>query len=139
MVDAVQAPTESTQAIRVECGMPVAMRDGTILRADVYRPRVAGRYPVLVERTPYDLATVFGGRGEYFAARGYVCVVENMRGTFASEGKFSFFEDDGWGVNRDGHDTVEWAGVQAWSNGHVATLGGSAAGYTQYALAPTRP
>src|SRR5262249_6792877 len=125
--------------IRVERLVPVAMRDGTILRADVYRPRAPGRYPVLVERTPYDIVLRLQEHGEYFAARGYVFVGQSVRGRFASEGEFRLIDDDGSGVNRDGYDTVEWAAAQPWSNGQVGVLGGSYSGYTQYALAPTRP
>jgi putative CocE/NonD family hydrolase len=126
-------------AIRIERNVPVAMRDGTVLRADVYRPRAPGRYPVLVERTPYDVVLRLQEHGEYFATRGYAFVAQNVRGRFASEGEYRFLDDDGWGANRDGYDTVEWAAAQPWSTGEVGVLGGSYSGYTQYALAPTRP
>lgn len=115
------------------------MRDGTILRADIYRPETSGCYPVLVERVPYELLSRAGQEGDYFASRGYVYVAQNVRGTFASEGIFRFLDDDGWGLIRDGYDTIEWANSQPWSNRSVATVGGSYSGYTQYAVAPTRP
>jgi putative CocE/NonD family hydrolase len=127
------------EEIRVERGVPVAMRDGTVLRADVYRPRAGGRYPVLVERTPYDVGLRLRGDGEYFAARGYVFAGQSVRGRYGSEGEARVMADDGWGLNRDGYDTVEWAAAQPWSDGRVGVLGGSYAGYTRYALAPTRP
>jgi hypothetical protein len=121
-------------SIRVERSVPVAVRDGTVLRADDYRPRAPGRYPVLVERTAYDLVLRLQEHGEYFAARGYVYVAQSVRGRFASEGEYRLFDDDGWGANRDGYDTVEWAAAQPWGTGDVGMLGGSYPGHTQYAL-----
>ena len=125
--------------IVVERNVPIPMRDGTVLRADVYRPRAEGKYPVLVERVLYELSNRFKANGELYAGRGYVAVGQNVRGTFNSEGEFGLGRDDGWGANRDGYDTVEWAGTQPWSNGNVGMLDGSASGFTQYMVAPTRP
>src|SRR2546427_680603 len=127
------------KARRGPSGRQRASRDGTVRRADVYRPRTAGRYPVLVERMGYELISRCGAPGEYFAQHGYVFVGQNVRGTYASEGEYRPWRDDGWGLNRDGYDTVEWAATQAWSNGEVGMLGGSYGGYTQYLTAPTRP
>jgi hypothetical protein len=115
------------------------MRDGTILRADIYRPQEEGRYPVVVERVAYELTQRCQYNGEYFARRGYVFVGQNVRGRYASEGKFNVFQDDAWGTNQDGYDTVEWAGTQSWSNGNVGMVDGSYSGFTQYLLTPTRP
>ena len=63
----------------------VKMRDGVILRADIYRPQAEGKFPVLLERTPYDKN---GGVnfGLKTAARGYVVIFEDVRGRYASEG-----------------------------------------------------
>ncbi len=118
------------------------MRDGTALRADLYLPEGDGPWPVLVERTPYgkeNSPEKQAGAPEFFAAHGYAVVIQDVRGRFASEGRFVPFHDDGWGPNRDGYDTVEWIAAQPWSNGQVGTIGGSYAGATQYRLAPTRP
>ena len=109
----------------VERNIPIRMRDGTVLRADVYRPAPEGRYPVIVERVAYELVGRCTSNGEFYASRGYVFVGQNVRGTFASEGVWRPFRDDGWGANRDGYDTIEWAGVQPWSNGHVGMADGS--------------
>ena len=125
--------------IQVERNVPIPMRDGTILRADVYRPQTEGQYPVLVERVAYELVERCQANGEYHARRGYVFVGQNVRGRFASRGVFSLGRDDAWGANRDGYDTIEWAGTQPWSNGNVGMLDGSNSGLTQYLLAPTRP
>lgn len=114
--------------IQVERNIPVPMTDGTILRADVYRPRAEGRYPVLVERVVYELEWRCRANGEYYAQRGYVLVGQSVRGRFGSAGRFTPFRDDGWGTNRDGYDTIMWAGEQPWSNGSVGMLDGSYSG-----------
>jgi len=122
---------------------PVEMRDGTVLAADVYRPAEergtdagegGGRFPTLVERTPYD-------KGENtevpvaLARRGFAVVVQDVRGKFASEGTFYPYRSEGLAEGRDGYDTVEWAAAQPWSNGRVGTFGISYAGGAQWALA----
>jgi hypothetical protein len=122
--------------------VPQTMRDGTILRADVYLPGGGGPVPALLERTPYgkdNSPECQVGAPPFFAGHGYAVVVQDVRGRFASEGRFVPFHDDGWGENRDGHDTVEWIAAQPWCSGRVGTIGGSYAGATQYRLAPTRP
>jgi hypothetical protein len=118
------------------------MRDGVTLMADVHRPDSPGRFPVILERTPYDKTasseTRFGA-GEFFASRGFVAVFQDVRGRFASQGDFYPFRDDGWGERQDGYDTVEWCAVQPWSTGRIGTIGGSYSGATQYRMLPTRP
>ena len=128
-----------THEIQIERNVPIPMRDGTILRADVYRPQEEGRYPVIVERVAYELTHRCQFNGEFYARRGYVFVGQNVRGRYASEGKFEVFRDDAWGTNQDGYDTIEWAGTQSWSNGNVGMVDGSYSGFTQYLLTPTRP
>ena len=119
--------------------VPQTMRDGTVLRADVYRPSGGGPFPALLERTPYGKDSspeCQVGAPPFFASRGYAVVVQDVRGRFASEGRFVPFQDDGWGPTRDGYDTVEWIATQPWCTGAVGTIGGSYAGATQYRLAP---
>src|SRR5947209_6574727 len=121
---------------------PVTMRDGTVLYADVYLPAGPGPWPALLERTPYNKDNspeVQVGAPAYFAAAGYAVVIQDVRGRFKSEGQHHPFANDGWGANRDGLESVEWAAAQPWCNGQVGTIGGSYAGATQYLLAPTRP
>jgi putative CocE/NonD family hydrolase len=130
---------EPSYAVRVERDVPIPMRDGTVLRADVYHPDADGQFPVLVERVAYELTSRCRENGEFYAQRGYVMVGQSVRGTFASEGTFVPFRDDGWGERQDGYDTVEWASRQSWSNGRVGMLDGSYSGFTQYLVAPTRP
>lgn len=125
-----------------EKNVQVPMRDGTILRANITRPRAEGRFPGLVERTPYNKeggSENIVGAPEFFARRGYAVVVQDTRGRFASDGEFYPFRDDGAGLNRDGHDTVEWVAVQPWCDGEVGMIGGSYSGATQYRNALSRP
>jgi uncharacterized protein len=132
-------PGTTQPEIEIERNVPVPMRDGTILRADIYRPATSGRFPVLVERVAYELGARVGAYAPYYAQRGYAVVGQNVRGAFASEGELVPFRDDGSGSNQDGYDTVEWAAAQPWSNGNVGMLDGSYSGFTQYLVAPTRP
>src|SRR5260370_35896414 len=82
--------------VQVERQVPIPMSDGTILRADVYRPSATGRYPVLVERVAYELERRCRYAGVYYASRGYVVLGQNVRCRVASEGRFTPFRDDGW-------------------------------------------
>jgi len=123
----------------VERDVPVPMRDGVVLAADLYRPArdgkaVDGAFPVVMERTPYDKA----GRvteGRYFARRGYVGVMQDVRGRFASKGEWYPFAKEA----PDGYDSVEWAAIQPWCDGNVGTMGGSYSGSDQSALATLNP
>jgi len=123
--------SEGEYGVVIERNVEVVMRDGTVLRADIWRPDADGKFPVLIERTPYGKAgsseSKFGA-GEYYAPRGYVTVVQDVRGRFASDGEFYPFRDDGDGEKQDGYDTVEWAAEQSWSNGNIGTVGGSYSG-----------
>lgn len=99
--------TQSTQRyeVHVERNVPVPMRDGTVLRAEVYRPKAEGKWPVIVMRNGYDpVDDVTFERGTFFSQCGYVFVFNNTRGTFQSEGVFFPFIDDSWGKERDGYD-----------------------------------
>ena len=126
----------------IEKNLEVPMRDGTILRADVWRPDADGQFPVLIERTPYDKTGSSESNlkaGEFYGLHGYVVVIQDVRGRFASDGEFYPFRDDGDGANQDGYDTVEWAAEQQWSNGNIGTIGGSYSGATQYRMLSTQP
>ena len=133
---------EGKYGVIIERNMDVPMRDGTILRADVWRPDADGRFPVLIERTPYDKGGSSEsnlGAGEFYASHGYVVVIQDVRGRFASDGEFYPFRDDADGEHQDGFDTVEWTAEQPWSNGKIGTIGGSYSGATQYRMLSTQP
>lgn len=131
--------SEPVHEIEIEQHVKIPMRDGTRLDATIWRPKEPGTYPVIVERVGYELMQRCAVNAEYFARRGYVFVGQNVRGIYASEGEYGLGRDDGWGANRDGYDTIEWAGTQPWSSGKVGMADGSYSGFTQYLLAPTRP
>ena len=117
------------------------MRDGVKLATDIYFPavdgrRAAGRFPVLLERTPYNKrGSGAVTNGKYFARRGYVCAVQDVRGRFESEGEWYAFAKEA----PDGYDTVQWIAEQPWSDGQVGTLGSSYSGSDQSALATLDP
>ncbi len=122
------------QDVTVEHGVSVPMRDGVVLRADIYRPKQEGKYPVLLQRTPYNKA---GGAdfGMHAAAAGYVAIVQDVRGRYTSEGEWYPFK---W-ESQDGFDTVEWAAGLPYSNGKVGMWGGSYVGATQMLTAIAHP
>ncbi len=112
----------------------VPMRDGVKLATDIYRPGrggvpVEGKFPAIVERTPY----VPNGdwNAQSYVPRGYVLVVQSVRGRFGSEGHWTMFQDDG----RDGADLAKWLGNQPWFDGGIGTIGTSYPGGTQHAMA----
>jgi len=81
--------SEPIHRVLVEKDLPMRTRDDVTLYADVYRPDVPGRFPVLVVRTPYDKSQDMAlTEKDYFPARGYVVVVQDTRGRFRSEGEF---------------------------------------------------
>jgi len=132
-VPALAAAAENHE-VTVERNVAAKMRDGVTLRADVYRPKAEGKYPVLLVRTPYDRRneTSFGMKG---AARGYVVIAQDVRGRFDSEGEWYTFKNE----SQDGYDTVEWAATLPYSNGKVGMFGGSYVGATQFLAALAKP
>jgi uncharacterized protein len=123
-----------TYGVTVERNVAAKMRDGVILRADIYRPNSEAKFPVLLERTPYD-KTMEMDFGPKAAARGYVVIVQDTRGRYASDGDWYTFENE----SNDGFDTVEWAATLPYSNGKVAMFGESYVGATQLLAAIAHP
>ena len=124
-----------------ESNVMIPMRDGVRLATDIYFPalrgqKVSAKFPVILERTPYDKISAGSvTNGTYFARRGYACAIQDVRGRFASEGEWYPFAKEA----PDGYDTVEWLGKQEWSDGQVGTMGGSYCGSNQSALATLNP
>jgi putative CocE/NonD family hydrolase len=120
--------------VTFERGVAAKMRDGVTLHADIYRPKAEGRFPVLLERTPYnkDEGTQNGLRA---ASRGYVVIFQDTRGRFTSEGEWYPFKHE----SEDGYDTVEWAAALPYSNGKVGMFGASYVGATQMLAAIAEP
>src|SRR6266550_3031030 len=120
-------------SVQADFDVPVPMRDGTQLRANVFRPP-EGRYPVLLTRLPYGKDLPLGGAildPVQAARRGYVVIVQDTRGRFASEGDFHPFVKEA----DDGIDTIAWAAEQPYSSGQVGMYGASYFGFTQWAAA----
>jgi uncharacterized protein len=124
--------------IIVESDVAVPMRDGSVLRADVYRP-ADGPAPTLLERTPYSkdqlVGTIFVLNPMRAAKAGYSVVVQDVRGRFKSEGDFYPFVNE----SLDGYDTIEWAAAQPWSTGKVGMFGSSYMAAAQWQAAKASP
>ncbi|WP_329280316.1 CocE/NonD family hydrolase [Streptomyces sp. NBC_01451] len=124
--------------IQIEFDVPAEMRDGTVLRADVYRPGGTGPWPVLLSRLPYgkQMALAIVLLDPLAAARrGFMVVVQDTRGRFASEGEW-----EPWTYEEsDGYDTVRWAAALPGSNGSVGMIGASYFGNTQWMAALSKP
>jgi putative CocE/NonD family hydrolase len=130
-------PGRGTVPVTIESDVAATMRDGVVLRADVFRPAGSGPRPVLVCRTPY------GKQGQAFgydypavaaaiAAGGYVVVVQDTRGRYASDGEFIWIYDPRARAQEDadGYDTVEWASSLSGGDGRVGVWGNSYDGHT---------
>lgn len=126
--------TAGNGEVIIEHNVPATMRDGVILRADIYRPKAPGKYPVLLTRTPYN-KTFEMSFGVTAAERGYVLIAQDTRGRYASEGEWYPFKYE----SQDGYDTVEWAASLPYSDGKVGMYGGSYVGATQYLAAIATP
>ena len=121
--------------IRFEENVDIPMRDGVLLRGNLWRPDTAGAFPGLILRTPYGKAR---GGYERFVRAGYAVLSQDTRGRYASEGEFTVFSHPSRDAE-DGYDTVEWMAAQPWCNGRVGTMGVSYVGWTQWMTARTRP
>ncbi|MFD4577565.1 CocE/NonD family hydrolase [Streptomyces sp. NPDC058417] len=137
--------------------VPVPVRDGTVLRADVFRPAGPGPAPVIMTHGPYgkdihfedfnahaySLVTERGRymnwetvNPEWWVPRGYAVVRVDQRGTGKSPGRM---ELQGPGEHQDYYDAIEWAGTQDWSTGRVGLLGISYYAIGQWHVAALRP
>ncbi|HWI57659.1 MAG TPA: CocE/NonD family hydrolase [Bacillota bacterium] len=110
----------------------VPMRDGTELAANLFRPKGAGPFPVILMRTPYGKPNAKWDEAKRYTAAGYALVAQDCRGRGKSGGAWDPFRYD----IEDGFDTQEWVGKQPWCNGDIGTVGGSYMGWTQWAPAP---
>jgi putative CocE/NonD family hydrolase len=126
-------------AVATETDVPATMRDGTVLRADVYRPRTTDAVPVILMRTQYGKSGAQAGSRyqppDWFASHCYLVAIEDVRGQGTSGGTFSEFTHD----MEDGYDSVEWAAALPGSNGKVGMYGSSYVGATQWLAATTAP
>ncbi|MFC1958233.1 CocE/NonD family hydrolase [Chloroflexota bacterium] len=151
----------------IEKDIPIKMRDGINLYANVFRPDKPGKFPIIMSTTPYskDRCTKEWGKGcidwlfdqgicmgflkvselptfeapdpAYWVPNGYIVIYVDVRGMFKSEGKPH--RDFSGRSGDDYYDAIEWAGVQSWSNGNVGMSGVSALCMSQYLAAITHP
>ena len=157
---------EVRDGMRIEWDVPITMDDGLVLRSDVFRPLADGRYPVILSYGPYAKGLAFqdgypsawqrmvaehpdvayGSTNRYqswevvdpekWVPDGYVCVRVDSRGTGRSPGRIDPFSPR---ETRDFYQCIEWAGVQAWSNGKVGLNGVSYYGINQWHVASLQP
>lgn len=157
---------EVRDGMRIEWDVPIEMADGTVLRADVFRPVADGRYPVIMTHGPYAKGLAFqqGYAGmwkplaskypevvagtsaryenwetvdpEKWVPDGYACVRVDSRGAGRSPGYLDIFSPQ---ETRDYYECIEWAGIQPWSSGQVGLLGISYYAANQWQVAALRP
>jgi putative CocE/NonD family hydrolase len=153
-------------AMQIDWDVPIELRDGSVLRADVFRPAQPGTYPVLLSHGPYGKWLSFqkgypgmwkvleekqpdalaGSSNRYqvwetpdpekWVPHGYVCVRVDSRGSGRSAGYIDIFSEQ---ETLDYYDCIEWAGVQPWSNGKVGLSGVSYYAMNQWQVAALRP
>lgn len=130
-----------SREFRLLDNVEMPMRDGILLRADIWLPEGDGPWPVLLQRTPYQKEDAFGTQyisGMEFKAalrRGYAIVIQDTRGRYGSDGDFDPFVHEG----ADGADTLDWLLQQNFCNGQVVMFGASYVGATQVLLAARDP
>jgi putative CocE/NonD family hydrolase len=127
--------------VAVERDTMIQARDGVRLATDIYYPciggsRAPGRFPALVERTPYDKdAAGFVLPARFFAQHGYIVLMQDVRGRGHSEGEWYPFAHEA----PDGYDSIEWAAAQPWCTSKVGTMGTSYMAAVQSAAATLNP
>ena len=129
-------------SVLVRRKIPMPMHNGVILYADHFIPKGKGLFPTILIRTPYGRGGPVGPTGilhdivaQRFAERGYNVLVQDVRGTFDSQGEFVPFADE----PTDGKATIEWIQDQSWFNGILGMWGPSYLGYVQWAIAGNAP
>ncbi len=122
--------------IVIERDVAVPMTDGTVLRANVFRPSSGGPFPVLVMRTPYGKPDKVD---EWLVRAGYIVVTQDARGRYASDGRFESFVRAETHDGSDGYDTVQWAAKLPNSNGKVGLFGTSYPGFLAWRAAGKKP
>jgi putative CocE/NonD family hydrolase len=134
-------PPVGSEAVRLEKSVQIPMRDGVHLSTDIYFPEGGDAHrPVILIRTPYGKQGWRQGNPRaalttMFATNGYIVAIEDKRGRFESQGRYTLAIDE----DVDGYDTIQWLSKQAWSNGKIGTYGCSDSGDAQVWLAQSRP
>lgn len=113
-------------------------QDGVKLDADIYRPDTDEKLPILLMRQPYGreiASTVVYAHPRWYAAQGYIVVIQDVRGRGTSEGEFDLFTHE----VADGLDTINWVSQLPNSTGKVGMYGFSYQGMTQLYTAVHQP
>src|SRR5580692_3175915 len=161
-----QQKTEVRDGMRIDWDVPIAMEDGVQLRADVFRPDRAGKFPVMLTYGPYGKGLAFqegyktawdnmvrdhpevaeGSTNKYqnwevvdpekWVPEDYICIRVDSRGAGRSPGYMEIWSPR---ETQDLYQCIEWAGVQPWSNGKVGLNGISYLAMNQWAVAALRP
>ncbi|TWU17279.1 Cocaine esterase [Novipirellula galeiformis] len=118
-----------------ELNRAAPMRDGVELKLDIFRPKDDGRFPAILQMTPYN-KNGQAARARRFATRGYVVINVDSRGRFESGGDWDPFSPL---HKTDGYDLVEWIAKQPWCTGNVGTYGLSYMGWAQWWTATQSP
>ena len=130
------AQARGSYEVLFESNVAMKTRDAVTLRADIYRPKADGKFPVLINCTPYDKRhPLYIPDGIASAQRGYVFITQDARGRFDSQGEWYPFKYEA----QDGYDTVEWAAALPYSNGKVAMTGISYVAVPQLLTAVAAP
>ncbi|WP_084265424.1 CocE/NonD family hydrolase [Actinomadura macra] len=136
---AADAPQKAEECeFSVQKDVPATMRDGTVLRSNVFTPKGTGEFPVILMRLPYNkegaLSFVYGPPDRYAKAC-YLVVVQDVRGEYKSDGTFYPYRSEA----EDGYDAIEWSAALPHSNGKVGMYGFSYPGLTQWLPATLTP
>ena len=97
-------------------------RDGIRLDADLYRPETTEKLPILLMRQPYGRAiasTVVYAHPRWYASKGYIVVIQDVRGRGSSEGGFQLFANE----IADGIETINWLSELPDSTGEIGMYG----------------
>jgi putative CocE/NonD family hydrolase len=130
-----ETPKTTPSGVDMTWGVKIPLRDGVHLNATVYQPHNQKEpLPLIFTFTPY-IGDSYTDRAMYFASKGYVYALVDVRGRGNSEGAFEPFANEG----RDGYDATEWFAKQSYCNGKVAMWGGSYAGFDQWTVAKEFP
>lgn len=131
------------QSMVIDANVAIAMRDGTEISVDIYRPAKEGRYPTLYAAAPYphhwhQNAPHTKGTGPvaWYVEQGYAYVLASTRGSGQSDGDFEFLSRN---EQQDHYEVVEWIAAQDWSNGKVAGVGNGYYGTSQWLLGIQNP
>ena len=126
--------------ISIEKNVAMEMRDGTALRGDLYQPAAEGKYPVLLQRTPYNKElwpiTAMTLDPIRAAEAGFAVIIQDVRARWASEGEVFFpYRDE----EQDAYDSIDWISRQAFADGAVGCYGLSYMGGTSWLAAASTP